>query len=462
MDILYIGCLVTMSAPINTPTQHEERIFALDVVRGFAILGILIMNIQSFSMIEATYLNPTAYGDFTGLNRWIWIFSHLLADQKFITIFSLLFGAGIVLFTGRIEAKGHSSLGLHYRRTFWLLVIGLLHSYLFWSGDILVTYALCAMVMVLYRKWPPILLLIVGSLVFTVASLLYLFLGFSLPHIPREAYEEIKLGWQSSPELIERELTTYRSSWLDQMPLRVAASFRFQIFGFLIYEFWRVSGLMLIGMALFKWGIFTAERSRRFYILLAVVGLGVGFPIVVYGIVQNFAANWTVDYSMFLGSQFNYWASLLVSLGYCGVIVLVVKTSQLRPIANMLSAVGQMALTNYLLQTIISTTLFYGHGLGLYGQVERSGQILIVIGIWTVQLIISPLWLRYYRFGPAEWLWRSLTYWQIQAFREVYPAMPTADMLSAISEVEDEHTILDEWNQVDVGNQLRAGIPFKS
>jgi uncharacterized protein len=393
-----------------------------------AILGILMMNIQSFSMINAAYLNPTAYGDFTGLNRWVWLLSHLLADQKFITIFSLLFGAGIVLFTERVEAKGYSPQGLHYRRMFWLLLIGLLHAYLLWYGDILVTYALCGLLVVRCRKWPPKLLLIVGSLTFAMASFLYLYLWFSLPQMPLETYQQVKLDWQPSPEMIEHELAAYRSGWLGQMSLRADASFRIQLFAFWLHYFWQVSGLMLVGMALFKGGVFTVERSRRFYIALASVGLGLGLPIVSYGIVQNFAANWTVDYSPFLGSQFNYWGSLLVALGYCGFIALVTKTPKLRSVARVLGAVGRMALTNYLLQTLICTTLFYGHGLGLFGRVERSGQILIVIGIWAVQLIISPIWLRYYRFGPAEWLWRSLTYWQLQPIKAAGQCVLSSDI----------------------------------
>jgi uncharacterized protein len=125
------------------PTSGQERILSLDVLRGFAILGILIMNIQSFAMPGAAYLNPMAYGDMTGANRWAWILSHLLADQKFMTIFSILYGAGIVLVTERAESRTGKSAGLHYKRTFWLLVIGLIHAHIIWYGDILVPYALC-------------------------------------------------------------------------------------------------------------------------------------------------------------------------------------------------------------------------------------------------------------------------------------------------------------------------------
>ncbi|MBN1311821.1 MAG: DUF418 domain-containing protein [Anaerolineae bacterium] len=399
------------------PTRPSERILALDALRGFAILGILVMNIQLFAMIEAAYLNPASYGDLTGINRWVWILSHVFTDQKFMTIFSLLFGAGIVLFTNRLEEKGLNPVRLHYRRTLWLLVIGLLHAYLLWYGDILVPYALCSFIVVLFRKKSPTLLTVLGVTVFSVSSILYLLFGLFLSYMPPEVYEGTKLSWQPVLEVVNHEIATYQSGWLEQMPLRAMTALKFQTFIFLILFLWRAGGLMLMGMALFKWDVFTAQRSRRFYATIMVIGLAVGMPIVSYGVVRNFAAGWSFDYSMFLGTQFNYWGSLLVSLGYIGLIMLVSKAPKLTSITRLFGAVGRMALTNYLLQTIICTTIFYGHGFGLFGQVERNGQILIVLGVWAFQLIASPLWLRYFRFGPAEWAWRSLTYWKPQPFR---------------------------------------------
>ncbi len=137
------------------PVQGSERIQSLDVMRGVAVLGILVMNIQSFAMIGAAYMNPTAYGDLEGVNGWVWYLGHLFADMKFMTIFSMLFGAGVIVMTSRREAAGQSSAGVHYRRMVWLLVFGLAHAYLLWYGDILYTYALCGFVLYLFRKAPP-------------------------------------------------------------------------------------------------------------------------------------------------------------------------------------------------------------------------------------------------------------------------------------------------------------------
>ena len=143
------------------------------------------------------------------------------------------------------------------------------------------------------------------------------------------------------------------------------------------------------------------------------------------GIGRNFAAGWTLEYSRFIGSLFNYWGSIGVSLGYIAIIMLIAQSGRGQRIIEPFAAVGRMALSNYLFQTVAATLIFYGHGLGLFGQVERSGQLLIVLGIWSVQLIVSPLWLRYFHFGPAEWLWRSLTYGKLQPMKLGQPVAAT-------------------------------------
>jgi uncharacterized protein len=174
---------------------------------------------------------------------------------------------------------------------------------------------------------------------------------------------------------------------------------------------------MLLGMALFKTGVLSAARSGRFYAGMVAIGYGAGLPLVIAGVVRNFAAGWAYEYSMFFGSQYNYWGSVLVALGHVGLVMLFCRSGLLSGLKRVLAAYGRMALTNYLVQTVICTTLFYGHGLGLFGYVERWQQILLVVAIWVVQLVYSPLWLQRYRFGPAEWAWRSLTYGRRQPMR---------------------------------------------
>ena len=403
------------SAKKAGPVASSQRIVAIDVLRGFALLGILIMNIQGFSMPWAAYFNPTVYGDLTGANRWVWIISHVFADQKFMTIFSLLFGAGIVLLAQRLDQRGQSAWKIHYRRTFWLLVFGLVHAYLLWSGDILVLYALCALVVYWFRRLRPSWLTLIGLFGLIVPSALIWAAGATLDNWPPEIYAEMAADWQPASTAVQAELDAYRGSWLAQMETRIPQSLEMHTFALLFWGFWRAGGLMLIGMALFKWGILTAERSARFYMVMVLIGLIVGLSGASYGVIQNFAHNWEMTFSRFgPGYQFNYWGSLFVSGGYIGLVMMWSRWGGLARLQTALAAVGRMALSNYLLHTLIATMLFYGHGLGLFGSVERVGQILIVFAIWAIQLIWSPIWLRYFRFGPAEWLWRSLTYWKWQ------------------------------------------------
>jgi uncharacterized protein len=174
---------------------------------------------------------------------------------------------------------------------------------------------------------------------------------------------------------------------------------------------------MLLGMALFKLGAFHARWSRRRYLALVGVGLFVGIPIVTFGVYQNFAKDWAVEYSFYLGGQYNYWGSYLVALGWTGLVMLWFQSSRAPWLLERMAAAGRMAFSNYILQTVICTTIFYGYGFGYFEKVQRTGQILIVFAIYAAQLVIAPLWLRHFRIGPLEWLWRSLTYGKRQPFR---------------------------------------------
>ncbi|MXY95562.1 MAG: DUF418 domain-containing protein [Caldilineaceae bacterium SB0664_bin_27] len=371
------------------------------------------MNIQEFAMPTAAYSNPTVYGDLTGANRWVWTLSHVFADQKFMTIFSLLFGAGIVLMSEKLDARGQRAWGLHYRRTFWLLLIGLAHAYLLWSGDILVAYALCGFWVYWLRRLRPGWQMALGIVVVSISALILLAASLTMPP---ETQQEWQADWRPAAETLAEEVASYRGGWLEQMNARVPTTVDFQTYGFLFWALWRAGGLMLMGMALFRWGVLTGSCSRRFYAGMAVLGFAIGLPVVSWGVVQNFAHNWTLEYSYFgLGAQANYWGSFFISAAYIGLLMLFARSRALPWLQNALAAVGRTALSNYLLQTILATAIFYGHGLGLYGSVERVGQVGFVAAIWAFQLVVSPLWLRYYRFGPFEWLWRSLSYWRLQA-----------------------------------------------
>jgi len=393
------------------PLDKAQRIVSLDLLRGVAVLGILLMNIQHFSMPTAAYINPTAFGDLTGLNKWVWIISDLLAHSKFMSIFSMLFGAGVLLFTKRVEQKGMNSASLHYRRMGWLLLFGLMHGFLLWSGDILVTYSLCGMLLFLFRNKRPHILLRIALAFFIVPILINLFFAWSMPYWSADVVKSTMESWKPEGQFIKHYLDVYRSGWVEQMELRVPGTIFMQTGLFFMSTFWRVMAMMLLGMVLYKWQVLSAERSRRFYTNMTITGLLTGLLLSAAGIFLNFKNQWTMEYSMFIGVQFNYLGSVGTALGYVGLIMLISKSTRLKRCIHVLSSVGRMAFSNYILMTLLATFIFYGHGLGLFGSVERIYQLMICVGIWMLLLIISPLWLKRFRFGPLERLWRDLTYW---------------------------------------------------
>ena len=413
-----ISAITPAAGTVRGPATQAERIVLLDALRGFALLGILVMNVQSFAMIESAYFNPTAFGDLNGANYAVWLLSHLLADQKMMTIFSLLFGAGISLMTQRCEAATGRSASLHYRRMGVLFVFGLLHAYLLWFGDILHAYALCGLVVYLFRSFRPRSLLLLGFLSLMIGSAASFVLGWFMQFMsPSDLLSFTRDFWQPAPEVVARQLAAYRGDWLSEIVHRAPTALGIQTFVFAAFISWRAGGLMLIGMALFKLDFFDGTRSPRTFVAMIAAALVVGIPTILWGVHRNFESAWAVNYSPLVGTQYNYWGSLLVSGGWIGVVTLACRYDRFRPITSRLAAVGQMALTNYLLHSLICTTIFYGRGFGLFGQVERVGQLGIVLLIWAFQLIVSPLWLQRFRFGPAEWLWRSLSYRQRQPMR---------------------------------------------
>jgi uncharacterized protein len=235
--------------------------------------------------------------------------------------------------------------------------------------------------------------------------------AWSIPYWPEQAVDSTMESWSPGAGIIQHHLEVYRSGWLKQMELRVPGTIFMQTGYFFMQPFWRVIALMLLGMALFKWEVLSCGRSSRFYLRMAVIGLVSGYLLSGLGVYLNFKNQWTMEFSMFLGAQFNYVGSLAVALGYTALVMLFSESTGYAGIKRMFSAVGRMAFSNYILMTLICTFLFYGHGLGLYGSVERKFQVIIVLAVWVVITIISPLWLKCFRFGPLERIWRGLTYW---------------------------------------------------
>jgi uncharacterized protein len=439
--------IVTLAQPSRKPepVAVSERLTAVDVLRGVAVLGILAMNIVFFAWPGPCYSNPLRGGGFTGLDRLLWICNHLFIDGKMVTLFTMLFGAGLVLMGERADAQGRSLAWLYYRRVFWLLLIGAAHGYLLWSGDVLFFYAECGLLLYPFRRRSARTLLILGILVLLVIVPIGLALGAGLDFLQTTAAQaeaaraaggrptkfaawihevwtrDVRPFLEPSPEkqveTFTRDTEVHRGSYAGLVRHNVRELLGGQTIGFLLFLVWFFGGRMLLGMGLMKLGVFSAARSWRFYGWLVALGYGVGLPLVAYDTFALIRHDFHYPEALRSMALYNYLGSVIVALGHVGVVMLVCKSGALSWLTRRLAAVGRMALSNYLAQSVICTVLFDGFGFGLFATIHRTGLAGIVLAIWIAQLIVSPIWLARFNFGPAEWLWRSLTYWRLQPLR---------------------------------------------
>ena len=361
-------------------------------------------------------MNPTS-GGADGTDLWIWGAIYLFADTKFISIFSMLFGAGMAMMSDRMAQRGASGTGLHYRRQLWLLAIGLAHAYLIWHGDILVAYALCGFILYPFRNLRPRRLLLIGACAVAFVVPFWALAGMSIPYWPEAEQVALAAEWAPSQEVLDAQIAAFRGSWSDQLPARAAISLTLQTSAFLGLLLWRAGGLMLVGMGLYKLGVLAARRPAAFYRRMAVLGIASGLPLAAAGVAYKINVGFAWQQAMFQGALFNYVGSIGVFLGYVGLVMLAVQAGWLPGLQRRLAATGRMALTNYITQSLLCSLIFYGHGLGLFERVGSPGQVAIVVGIWALQLAWSPWWLARFRFGPLEWLWRSLSYMKRQPMR---------------------------------------------
>lgn len=417
------------------PVEASERVEALDTVRGFALLGILLMNICSFGMPAAAESNPTVWGGAEGANFWFWWVQSVFWSGKMRALFSICFGAGVIYLTSRAEAKGGSAADVYYRRTFWLMLFGMIHAYGLWYGDILYPYALTGLLLYPLRKMRPVWLTVI-ALVMIVATSVATGIEAkntreakdSYKGIPehaqvakevegaRSAYTGILRDWQPSKEKVEQEVKAYRGTYSEALSSRIDARFGWDSQAYFSPGSWDFLAFMLLGMALAKWGVLSGSWSRSTYAWVAMAGIGAGAAAGAWAANHEAASGFSPVAAM-EGYTVYQPVRLLMGIGYLSAIVGLVQAGVMTTFMHALSAVGRMAFTNYILHTLLCTTLFYGHGFGWFGKLERH-QLYYVVGvIWILQLVISPLWLKAYRFGPLEWGWRSLTYWKRQPMR---------------------------------------------
>ena len=313
-----------MDTTLNAPVSLKQRIGSLDVLRGVAVLGILLMNIVTFSMVMSAYTSPTVSGDLEGAGWWTWLTLHYIADTKFMSIFSILFGAGVCIFMERAMAKKHAVWKLQATRMGLLLFIGLIHSYLIWYGDILVTYALCGMVVALMRNCKPITLFVLGFVtMFIVPIGFMLFIYWTMQFWPEE--EIVKMQQSANMMSVENqnEIAAYTGSWLGQLTHRIPVALSLQFIIFPFYLFWHASGLMMVGMAAYKWNILSASKSIRFYSWVVIISSIIGFPLIAIGVWYKQQHGWDPALSQFVDGKWNLVGGGFVAFAWIGLVMLV-------------------------------------------------------------------------------------------------------------------------------------------
>lgn len=432
------------SAASAAPVAKAARIDSLDILRGVAVFGILMMNITAFGLLWQAYNNPTVDGGADGLNLAVYKIINVGFEGTMRGIFSLLFGAGIVLLTERMELAGAGIMAaeVHFRRMLWMLLFGFAHwALLLWTGEILFAYSICGLILFSFRKLKVGVLLSIAAAMLLVASAASVGRWFDTSDLSARAaaaetakasgakltakqddaikdWKEEAAHSKGSPEDAAKRRAWHSGSYVDAVTGQFPGSVEFQWVGLPFALLFDMLPFMLIGMALLKIDVLSGLRPRRDYLIMLVAGYGIGLPLGYFELQVLLDANFTR--LAFLQADATYQISrLAMVVGHLGLLLTLIGTGWLGPLQRALGAVGQMALTNYLMQTIICTWLFYsfGPGLGLFGQLERYQLYGVVAAIWLAQLLWSPLWLSKFRFGPFEWIWRSLTYWQKQPMR---------------------------------------------
>jgi len=438
--VILAGPLPSVPPPAAAPAA--QRIEALDFVRGVALFGILLMNITGFGLPDA-YTNPQNAGGATGANLISWIITEIGFEGTQRGLFSILFGASVILFTSRLEAQGRTDTAdIYVRRNLWLMGFGMLNAFvLLWHGDILYSYGVVALLLYPFRKLAGKTLMIVGIAALLAGAFWSLCESrnavAALEAYPAAAaaraagdtltpdqewaistWEQQRGNFKSTPEGLAREIRQQTSGYLPAFVRNARLSTIFQTYG-LYRFFFDMFGMMLIGMGLFKLGVLTLERRILLYVAMVVGGYAIGLATNTWETKHIIDGGFSARAFTEVRTTYDL-GRLGMTVGHLGLLLLFVRSGVLRPVRRAFAAVGRMAITNYLMQSAIGLVLFIL--LGKYGQLERYQLYYVVFAIWAFQLVFSTLWLRYLKFGPIEWLWRSLTYVKLQPMRRAAKA----------------------------------------
>lgn len=411
------------SAPI-APVPQAERIQILDILRGFALFGILFVNMPLFNRPFQTIMFPADASApwFDRAAEWL---IHFLGEGKFYAMFSLLFGLGLTLLMGRVEGRGGRFVPLYLRRLLVLLGFGLIHAWLIWVGDILTIYALLGVVLLLFRRAKPRTLLIWAAvlialpLLFLTASAGMVALAQTEPAAADQlaaSFAQVGAGYLAD---LERASRAYgQGTFLEITAQRLRDSQSIGVTSLFALGF-NVLAMFLVGVYFGKREIFrNLEANRPLFRKLLLWGMLVGLPLnALYATLIMGLARYEPTWPLALATAAQGIGAPLLSLGYASGLVLLFGSPLWEARLKLLAPVGQMALTNYLLQSIICTLIFYNYGLGLFGKVGTALGILLTIVIYLLQIPFSHWWMRRFQYGPAEWLWRSLTYLRRQPLK---------------------------------------------
>jgi len=414
---------------IPGPVRRDERIAALDVARGIAVLGVLVMNIWAFAGPQAFFDYPVAIADRPGAPVGTWLVIHTLFEGSQRTLLSLLFGAGALLLMTRLGREAPAAArGIWYRRTGVLIAFGLVNAYVFmWPADILFVYGLAGLCLYPLRNLrTPVLLAVVAVALAIPAGLRFKEVqdlgaleaaALAAPDSPAATAWAKELAEArpdpAAPEMAA-EMRTMQSGSLQEIFLRQAkVSLILQTIVAVKWWFLDALAMMVLGMVLCRAGLFTSSWPRSRLLVVSGAAFLVGLPLAAWqtGLMLSSGFH-PVDVT---ASKLGYdLRRLAMALGYLGLILWFARGTGAAAVRGALAATGRMALTNYLAQSVLCALLFYGFGLGLYGQVTGWYLYGIVLAIWALEITWSVWWLARWRIGPVEWVWRSLTYRQRQ------------------------------------------------
>jgi uncharacterized protein len=407
-------------------TNPSSRIVNLDVIRGFAVCGILIMNIVSMGMPLYAYVDPRFYGGADGADLAAWAAAYVLADGKMRALFTMLFGASLLLITDAAEDRTPGPARVHYARIVWLFGFGMLHAWFVWYGDILVEYAICGAIAFVARSWKP------SALAFTAICLIGYDGVQSLvqwhdvtllqalatgPNPPADAVREwgkVLAEVVPNPAAIAQEIRLYRGGLADVFAARAPTTRLFQL-QIIPAALPGTLGFVFLGMLLYRLGFWTGQWSKRAYQRVALTGaaaLLLYVPLTLAIIAHHFDPVFLplADISTLILRPF-------LALAYAALLILALDAGVLPWLMARLGAAGRMAFSNYLITSLIMTTIFYGYGLGWFGGFSRAQLYWLVAAQWGLMLLWSRPWLARFRYGPFEWAWRSLSRGKVVPFR---------------------------------------------